>query len=288
VKFFFLIVFFYGFGLGISGVLYSMVLTPLMISIITLPWSWKLFKPLISAPPADEPIWKLVTSHRLWGVASSYLTTLTQNGRIWFIQFFLGTQAVAFYSFALGLFSQASALITFGPVTNPVLAQSSHDPERLGDLTMRTLKYHLWITFAALIPGIIITPFFIHWFFPAYAPAMLISMILLLALIPNAVNVATSAAYTALQKQRDYFFRATLVRSVSLVLLAPPLLFFFGLVGAAVEPIITLIISTIERARMLKSLLPNFKPSFSVLFTFDTVDRALTRRLLNRLRFQNI
>lgn len=284
IKLLFLLIFFYGFGLGISGVLLSMVLTPLVISVVTLPWAWKSFKPLISAPPAEESIWKLMTSHRLWGIASSYLATLTQNLRLWFIQLFLGTEAVAFFSFAQGLFSQASALITFGVVTNPVLAHAAHDPERLGDFTMRTLKYHVWIALAALVPGMIVTPFFIHWFFPAYAPAILISVIYLLVLIPGAVNIATTAAYTALQKQREYFFRATLVRSVSIAILTPPLLLLFGLIGSAIEPILTLSISTFERIRMLRLLLPSFVPSLSTLFVYDATDRALVSRLMNRLR----
>ena len=267
-------------GLGLVGVLYAAVLTPVAVVLLTLPWGAKSFKPLLSAPPATEPWWTLLTAHRFWGISSSYLTTLNQNARLWMVQLFLGTEAVGLFSFAQGLASQAGSLITFSNITTPILAGAVHEPKRFANLGTRALKYHFWIAAFTLIPGMLLTPLFIHVLFPAYKGAIVITLIYLVTLIPSAANVVLSGLYPALKRQRDYFFNATLVKTFTLVISAPPLILFFGIIGAAIEPLITISVSTIGRIRALRTLAPGFLTDVRELFIFDATDRALLKQIL--------
>lgn len=266
--------------LGLVGVFYATVLTPVAVVLFTLPWSAKSFRPLLTAPRATEPWWTLLTAHRFWGISSSYLTTLNQNLRIWIIQLFLGTEAVGLFSFAQGLASQAGSFITFSNITTPLLASAAHEPKRFANLGTRALKYHLWIALAALIPGMLLTPIFIHVLFPAYSDAIAITLIYLVTLIPSAANVVLSGLYPALKRQRDLFFNATLVKTCTLIVSAPPLILFFGIIGAAVEPIITISVSTIGRIRALRILAPGFLTDARELFVFDSTDKALLKQVL--------
>ncbi len=281
IKLLFLLIGF-GLGLGLVGVLYATVLAPIAVVILTLPWGIKSFKPLLSAPRAAEPWWTLLTAHRFWGISSSYLTTLNQNSRLWMVQLFLGTEAVGLFSFAQGLASQAGSLITFSNITTPLLAGAVHEPKRFANLGTRALKYHVWIALATLIPGMLLTPFFIHGLFPAYSGAIVITLMYLVTLIPSAANVVLSGLYPALKRQRDYFFNATLLKTFTLVLSAPPLILFFGIIGAAIEPLITISVSTMNRIQALRTLAPGFLTDVRELFVFDATDRALVKQILAR------
>lgn len=278
VKFLLLLVFFW-FEMGAAGVLYTMVLAPLVVVLVTLPWGISSIKPLFSAGPAEEPWWKLVRGHRLWGVSSSYLTTLNQNVRLWLIQVLLGTEAVGLFSFAQGLVSQAIGFVTFSAIAAPVIAQATHIPKRLADFANRALKYQLWIAIAALIPGAIITPFFISLVFPVYVGATTMTMIGLVMIIPAAVNVPVAAVYAALKQQRQFFMRATLVKTVIMVSILPPLLFTVGLTGAMIEIVITNIFSVVERTRSLRHSVPGFISSVRPFFVFDRSDAEILHRV---------
>jgi O-antigen/teichoic acid export membrane protein len=266
-------------GLGLVGVLYATVLTPVAVTILTLPWGARSLRPILTAPSPSEPWWKLITDHRFWGISASYLTTLNQNVRLWLVQLFLGTEAVGLFSFAQGLASQALGLVTYSQITTPLIARATHEVERFTDLANRGVKYQLWVALILIIPGMAITPFFITYLFPAYHEAIVSTLILLTLLIPSSINVAVAAVYTALQQQRQYFFRATLVKTFLIIILLPILIPFFGITGVALEYTITNYVSVIERTRSLRHLLPGFLRSFGEFFVLDASDRDLFRRL---------
>lgn len=279
---------FYVFGISIAGALWAMALTPLAVVLLTLPWSWKLIRPVLTAGPTSEPWWCLLSLHRFWGMASSYITAMNQNIRLWLIQIFLGTEAVGLYSFAQGLVSQAIDFINVSAIINPVLANVAHDRTRLAAYGTRAFKYHLWLAIAALVPGLIVTPFFIMWFFPSYTGAIVLTCVSLLTFIPSVVNAATTALYSALQLQKEFFLRAGVLKTVTIGVLTVPLILAFGLTGTAAELITTNLISTLERVRTLRQLLPGFLPSLSSLSSFDATDRDLLQKIRARLPWRGI
>lgn len=270
---------FFALQLGAGAVLYATVLAPLAVVVLTLPWGIRSLMPLMRAPAAEEPWHKLILSHRFWGIASSYLTTLNQNARLWVVQLFLGTEAVGLFSFAQGLVSQAVSLVTFPQIAAPIIARAAHAPERLADYANRALKYQLWIALLALVPGALITPFFIHRFFPVYEGATLMTLIGLFMIIPAAVNVPIGGVYAALKQQKELFVRATLVKSVVLSIILVPLILTLGTTGVMVEFVVTNLVSVIERTRSLRHSVPGFLRSWRPFLVFDATDLELFRRM---------
>jgi O-antigen/teichoic acid export membrane protein len=283
-KFVWMSVLFYGFGFGASGVLWAMVLAPLTGGILLLPWTFSLFLPLFTQKTRKNfSFWTIFRAHRRWGIATSYLGTLNQNIRIWTVQILLGTEAVGLYSFAYGILSQAGSLITFSQVANPLLARAAATGVRLADYANRVFKYHIWFVLLALPFGLLVAPYFVSILFPEYVPAIHATMIMLLALIPSAAAVVSTSVYPALKLQKD-FFRAMVLKVTLTAVTLPLLVMGFGLVGAALEIVLTNSISVFERTRSLRKHLPGFLRPLRLLITVDGADRGAITRTIGQLK----
>lgn len=276
-----LVIAFYVVGARIEGVLWAMVLSSTA--------ALCLFFPLIAPSYAPSlrhlrfgPLLALVVNQGKWIIGQKALRQGEKSLRPFLIQFFVGREAVALFSVAEKLMTYVMTIAPTNAVLVPALSVEAANRERLQRVMERGIKYSVpAYTVAALAAGVFGPPF-IAWFFPAYVPALPYFFVLL-AYVPftGVAQILTSFFFSE-HEQRSLFV-SVLVRFFIFALLAPTLLFLFGLYGIVFEYVLTLVSFNAIRYTSLVRGHPELRIRFRNLFTVDSYDREVWRRVWHRL-----
>lgn len=271
--------------LTISGLLWAIAASQVFALVVLLPRAYSAFSFYAGTAPTGTfaPL-TFITQHGKWTLFASYLDTFGKNARPWLIKFFLGTEAVGLFAVAQGLLGQLSSLLQINQVVAPLLPQYLHDRRRFYRIIEKAFKYQLLITVALIFAGFLLVPPFIYVVFPKYASSLPLFYILVFALIPASITSLFQTMFFALKAQKNLFF-ALIIKLIAVLALLPLFIYFFGIRGAAIEFVATTILFGLERYRVLKKLLPEFRIDFRNMLRFDDYDRALIERIRTKVPF---
>lgn len=277
-----LVVFFYWFERGADGLLWATVLAPVFAVLFFLPRTLSAYKLFGAAQPDKiEPLWNALREHRKWSVASTYVNTISKNLRLWIIKLMLGTEAVGLYSFALGIFSQFGSIANLQSALTPVVPLYIGRPALLARIMAASIKYQLVLSLIAGTLGALATPILIYLFFPNYVSTLTLSLVVLLAILPNGITGNLTPVFTAFKEQRTLFFSIVL-RVLSMVIFLPLCIFLWGMTGAGIEFVLTAFITSFERFMRVKRFLPGFALTPGVLYVTDAGEKQLIMSILRR------
>ncbi len=288
----FLLLFVVWLKMGIHGLIYSMVLCQLVIVIAFLPRTASAYKQFAGATAEGHMhFWNVLRDHRIWGIGNAYMSTVTQNVRLWLIKFMLGTEAVGLFGFASGLFSHIVSLMPLTSVLAPIIPRYIDKRDQLARIIRASIKVQLGLALVFLIGAYATSYVFVLVLFPKYLSAVPLLYILLLTIIPNSVTTLFTPVFNAFKEQRSLLFSNTLKLLCILVLL-PPSILIFGLNGVGVEIFLNVVINGFERYRRIRLLIPEFRfGTREMLHTdayekeaFSAVAKSFSERLPGPLR----
>lgn len=265
----------YVFDARMYGVVLAAVCSQMIALVCMSPVFFKTYKLFSKASLASyKPCWNLLTQHGKWGIFSTYLGTLTQNVRVFIIKLFLGTESVALFAVASGLFSHTLSLLPLTSIISPMIPQYVTYKEKFYLFIEKALKYQLINAIVVFVLAFFVLPSVIVYLFPKYESAIPLFKVLLLAIIPLSVATVFTPIFYALKAQKNLFFSNTL-KLISAVILLPIGVSLFGIVGIALEYVITPIIFMLERYRAIKKKLPDFRIHARDIVAFDQYDQMI-------------
>ncbi len=271
-------------GRGAEGLLYATVLAPFITSLVYLPRTYSAYRTFGHAHMgAYTSLRELIGEHRVWSIGTSYTNTMSQNIRLWVIKLFLGTEAVGLYAFAYGIFSNLASLLPLGVVLTPLLPRYIHDTTRIARVVKAAFKVQLLIAASlAVIASICAAPF-VHILFPHFEGAILLIYIMIIALVPNGLGSILTPVFAAFRAQRSVFF-ATLFKFSLIALTLPVCVYYFGLVGAGVELVLTASVLLLERQMRARRYIGGHALVSGDLFRIDTAEREVLALLVQKFR----
>ncbi|HEV8590554.1 MAG TPA: hypothetical protein VGQ55_00515 [Pyrinomonadaceae bacterium] len=282
----FVALFFYVFGRGADGLLFAAVCAQVTAVLIFAPRTLSAYREFSFAKvEGAEPIWKFLRDHRKWAIASSYIGTLGLSLRLWLIKLFLGTETVGLFSFAYGILGHLSSFLPLSSVLASLTPRYRDRPADFARLIRGSLKLQLWIAGVIVVGALIFTPVLTHVVFPKYESALTVTLLVILALLPSTMNATLTPAFSALREQRTLFVNQ-IIRIVSTILFAGPLMLALGLFGVGIELFVTLTICALERMWRLHRLVPEFSFSARDLGRIQSDERQFIITILQQIRFR--
>ncbi|HEY4501957.1 MAG TPA: oligosaccharide flippase family protein [Candidatus Paceibacterota bacterium] len=275
----FVLVFVAYFGLGIIGMLLAIVLSQALALATLAPYGYRLYRTMLNAyPSAPVSAYSLLRSHAKWGMLATYVGSAGQSMRTWIIKSILGTEAVALFAVALGIYGHIISLVPISQVVGPMLSQQMGDIKRLTLLLSKSIKYQ-FVGFALAALGVgVVLPVLVFGLFPQYSGALALVLGLSLMLIPASFDTFFPHIFSAFQAQRSQFF-ATLYKVALTAALFPPALMLFGLVGACFALVAVTILYDLERYRAVRKLLPSFRLDLRGMLSYDAIDRQIVDKI---------
>jgi O-antigen/teichoic acid export membrane protein len=221
---------------------------------------------------SGETFYSILLTHGKWGILTNYVGGLGNSVRIWAVKFFVGTEAVALYSVAQGIYQQAMSLFPLNLIIAPILYENFDNHERLSHIAAKGIKYQILGYCGVALVVAISLPVLVSTLFPHYEPSLPLFYTMLPALIPMAYSGIISPLFVAKQMQREMFM-ISLARSVLIAAISPLFVYAFGITGVAIEIFITALVFAYERYRRARKIIPEF--SLNGMLTFDDYDRQL-------------
>ena len=272
------------FELGALGVVLAhtfATLLPLLLFIIIF---LRAGKPILSATIAEASApWSLLGDHRKWSVSYSYLGTLGNKLRLWFVKLILGTEAVGVFQVASGLYGHLGSLLPISQVVTPLIPQYIEQKDRLMKIVNKSIKYQVVGYVILAVIGVTVLPSLFVMIFPKYAGSMLLFRLFLLAFIPRAIMVILTPLFMALKAQRK-LFTLSVYKFIFIIVASPILLTYLGLAGAVVEFILSIIFFTVLCYLTLRKLIPELKISARAFVEVDDDDRMIISAVLKKTR----
>lgn len=273
-----LLITFFTYAMGPAGLLVTYVLSPLIASLLFLPRTvsgYRYFRE--GRAEYSFHFWRLLGTHRRWGIATSYVGTIGQNIQLWLIRFLLGTEAVGLYAFASGLVGNASSFLPLGSVLSSLAPRHGKSKNELARLLRIAMKTQFAMAVVISFISICALPIFL-WILPKYSSALPLTAALLISLIPGSVLGLFAPIYATLKAQREYFF-SMFIKVILTTTLIPLCIMAFGLLGIAVAVTIVVVISGIERYVRLRRMLPELVVSAGSFFRLSPRERQIIREI---------
>ncbi len=268
-------------GLGISGILWAMIgamgLTAL------------LFAPSIITQMATDvraiswkPFFELLRGQGPWVIAQRLLRQGEKNIRPFIIQLLLGREAVALFSLADKVYTYVTGLFPIDDVLMPTIASETHDRERLQRILQRGIKYTVpFYTSVALVIGLL-APTISRIAFPHYEAGIPL-LYVMLGYIPFVGVAYLLTAFFISHQEQKHMTVLVAQRFVLFLLLLPVCIKIFGSLGIGIEFVFTLLVYNFLRYRMLQKNHPELHVRMADLWRIDGYDRAVLRRLMQRV-----
>lgn len=271
-------------GFGIVGMLSAAVLSQMVMLALLTPRYLYLSRKAFGGQAAEQvPLKEVLAAHARWGILATYVGSFTQSARLWIVKLFLGTEAVALFSIAFGLYSHVISLVPISSVIGPMLSHYVHDVRHFARLFIKGAKYQLLLLVPMAVAAFFFGPLLISTLFPAYLSSLPVFNVLLLLVIPLSFDAFFPSLFSALKAQKGLYYAA--MYKLALTLIAFPFAaHWLGLPGAAYALVATTILYDLERYRALRRLVPELRIRSSDLFSVDEDDRLILARLGPALR----
>lgn len=276
-----IIVSFFIFDLRVDGLLWSMVISIAITPVIFLPFGrLRYFDRKFSF--TLMPFRTIVFEQGVWVVLQKYLRLIEKYLRPFFVQYFIGREAVALFSIAEKLLTYVMGIVPMQNVLIPAISGEAGDHDRLKTILERGIKYSFPFYLLVTIGAYFAAPPFLVFFFPQYLPSVSLFSVLLLYAPFTGISLILTSFFYSKQEQRAAFFMV-LFRFGIFLILAPLLLSLFGILGIAIEYVISLYLYNLLRYVSIVRIYPPLKLDWRVFGKIDSYDRAVWARVRNRL-----
>ena len=235
-----------------------------------------------AAAAAGWPLIKIFREFGFWVSLRYAFMRAYKNVGVWFVGFFLGAEAVAFYAILMNL---ATAAQTFIPtnIIGGLLPWEVGRPRRLGFIYRRILKYGVWAGLAIAVGVAVLARPLVALLLPKYLPAMGYLEVMAFTLPLYAVYKSQKVFLTALREQKILalrIFAEAVITAVLLVIFLP----LVGLWAIIIEYVAAYLYRVTFYTVYLRKAYPALRLKLREFFAFDRDDRAFLARAIGELR----
>ena len=253
-------------GINVMVALASYVASSAVTIVGSTPQLLAIGRTYLRVPKLRQPIFRAaMKAHGKWQSALSMLGSFTGAAGVYIIKILLSTEAVAIFAVAQSMFSAIASLTPIKTVMVPFISQWSTNKERLNQVLKKITKYSMLMYAAILIASVSIGPSIINVFFPKYTASILVFQILTIRLLLNTFSITQSGL--------------SILKLLMLIVIAPPLILKFGVVGAALEIIISTALIELIREWRLRTKHGITTTTIQSFFTFDHIDQMILNRM---------
>lgn len=278
----FLLLFFFVLGKGPEGLLYAYVLSPFVAVLVFIPRTLSGYRHFSHGIITERfNFLKLLSTHRKWSVASSYVGTLTQNAQIWIIRLLLGTEAVGLYAFASGIFSNVSSLLPLTGMLSSLAPRYSQKKDSLAKILRISIKAQFILGIVLIVTAISTLPILI-WFLPKYAPALPLAYLMLFVIIPTSIYGTFTSVFATLKEQFS-FLQSYVFKLVLTVIFIPISILNFGIIGIGIGSVFINSLSGVERYIRLRKVFPELKLTYKDFFTIQQSEYVFMLGLIKKI-----
>lgn len=233
-------------------------------------------------------IYNIFKCHGKWQVGSNLFSSLTNNIKFWLVKLIISTEAVAYLALAQNLYSVLASLIPLRTVIFPIIARKINEKQILEKILQKATKYSLFIYAIFVMAALFVISPLIPFVFPKYAVAVPLFSILVIKLLFNAFT-ATQPAVLCAKHDQKFLFYCNVISTFSVIIFSSLLMIRFGLIGAILEALITVMIIDIMREVYLRNKYNIKTISIKSFFSIDETDKMILfdiwANLRKKLRF---
>jgi O-antigen/teichoic acid export membrane protein len=217
-------------------------------------------------------VFHLLRTYGKWAIAKNYISSFTDNARLWLIKLFISTEAVAIFSVAVSMVNFLKKMIPTQSLSS-LIPRHAKDFKVLSDIYQRVTKYSIWSYALMLVFGLFLVSLTVPIIFPKYVDSVQYFNILIFAICFNAMVLNKQIIYSL--RRQVFLFVLPVIECLSTLLIGSILLFNFGLIGISVELLITeLIIFTVIYQYLIR-IYSGFRFNWKNVFSFDQSDKDL-------------
>lgn len=282
IKLFAILCTFFIFHAGTKGVLLSMVFAQGVSCVFVFPFVGRRYMTVRWAR-ALLRLWPMLRMQGFWVIGQRVVREAERNIRPLFLQFFIGREAVAVFSLAEKAYGYLTGLFPIDEVLMPSIASETDNRARLQRILERGIKYTIPLYGGIAVAFFLLAPTLVRFVFPNYVPAIPLLRVISLYLPFIGVAYLLTSFYLSHFEQKKMFF--LLVGRLSFFLVASPFwLMGLGVLGAAYEFVVTLLLFNAARLALLFKTYPELRIRLRALFSWDAYDRAVVQRAFLQLR----
>jgi O-antigen/teichoic acid export membrane protein len=218
-------------GLSVLGVVIAYVLAACVPVLMFLPYIMRELRVVCKERDRASYSLKEVLLHRGgFALATDYATVLESALWPWIVGYFLSIEQVAYAGLAIVIASQVYSTVPLQYVLRGILPRFTDDPVRMEGWITRAFRHSLWLHLASAVAILTLVVVTVPLLFPAYAVAVPLVALLLIAVPFRAVGAVAIEWLYAVRDQRAIFISTALPRLLFLAAL-PFLLLSFGMTG---------------------------------------------------------
>jgi len=253
------------------------------LAVLTLFAFIKIYRKAFGITPAhnNNLLIDLIRNSGKWALVRYGFAKATKNTMPWFIKFFINTEAVAFYSMAVNIFSLIESLMPMQGLAE-IFALKVDSKSEVSFIFKRALKYSLWLGVLFLLGSAILVPPVIALIFPKYSPAIPIFLVIMFSMPLYGVYKMLKILLSTLREHKILALRLineALIFPIGSVIFLPTL----GVVGVG----FIYIAAYLERVwffyRSLIAKYPEFKIKAKNLVEFETTDKEFFVKVARQL-----
>lgn len=233
------------YGLGISQIIIAYVVGHAAAFIFSgfHFWSWyrNIFKGIKAAQ--ESLVKAMIRLYGPWMGLRYVLSRVTNNLRPWVMRIFVSTEAVGLFSFAQSLFAVIARLMPLGMLGNLMPRELDNKP-RLKYIFGTMVKYSVFLSLAGAVVSLTAVPLLVGLIFPKYLPAMPLFRIMTAIIFLYGFYKVFRMTLVVFKEQKVLVLRS-LDGSVLSPLILVVLLPILGVKGAAIEWVVTYLVTTI-------------------------------------------
>lgn len=202
---------------------------------------------------------------------------IAANLRPWIIKFFIGTEAVGLFMFARNIIALIVRLMPLGTFAL-LLPYELENKERLSYLFNKMIKYSVMLSFIFAMVSFILPPVAISVFFPKYNSSIPLFLIMVGIIFLYGFYKILRIMLIVFKEQKTLILRSldeSMLAPLVLVILLP----IFGVAGAAMEWVLTYLVTTVLFYKSLIKRYPYLSVSFRSFLVFNSEDKLLLRRI---------
>jgi len=278
-----LIIIFSKFNFGPAGFVFAIVFASLIPILFFSGYIYKYYKSIYGSVKKDSTnIFEIIKLHGKWAIALSYLNEFGKNIRLWIIKFMIGTEAVAIFSVAVGFYSNTTGLFPFNSVLSTVIPRFLNDKKRFFRIIRKSIKYQFAVLSILGVFSFLVFPPVINIIFPQYIDSVILFKVMLISLLGVSFTSIFTIIFNSLKQQKS-LFSSIAIKTIFTIIFAPIFIYFFGIVGVAIEFVLSVFVMAIDRFIIVKKIFPTLKLFSRDFWSFDVEDKIFINKISKTL-----
>ena len=266
------------FGLNVEKILIVNVIASALATVIFIPLFLKNYNIWKNVDKEKENVLlSIVKKHGKWSLMRPAIAGIPNNIQPWLIKIFVGTEAVGIFNLASMLFATIKSFLPLNTLTYLIPLEISNK-KRSQKIFSYSIKYITIFSILLSIVSFVGGFLFIGAILPKYVESLPLFYIMLLSIPISGFGSVMVSFLIAMRKQKYLFIQmiSKMIFSTAMFLILLPI---FGLVGLAIEQILTTIFVFVLLLIYMRKVKVGLKIEPKILFSFNKEDISFIKNL---------